>query len=99
MIRILTEDVNRPNIEGALQSASIDTYTLIEATGSWKGVKEKSLIIELDGITRFRAECIAERIRVANRQEAVLVQEFTTTSTLVAYKEPQGEVEHEWLAR
>jgi len=99
MIRILTEDVNRENIHAVLASASIDAYTLIEAQGSWRGIKEKSLIIELDGITRFRAECIAERIRVANRQEAVLVQEFTTASTLVAYKEPQGEVEHEWLAR
>jgi hypothetical protein len=83
MIRILTEDVNRPNIHGALASASIDAYTLIEAQGCWKGQIERSLIIELDGITRFRAECIAERIRVANRQEAVLVQEFTTTSTLI----------------
>jgi hypothetical protein len=83
MIRILTEDINRSNIHGALASASIDAYTLIEATGSWKGVQEKSLIIEIDGITRFRAECIAERIRVANRQEAVLVQEFTTTSTFI----------------
>jgi hypothetical protein len=85
MIRILTEDINRENIHAALASASIDAYTLIPCEGSWKGVREKSLIIELDGVTRFQAEC-TERIRTANKQEAVLVQEIQATSFLVTPK-------------
>jgi len=83
MIRILTEDINRSNIHGALASASVDAYTLIPCEGSWKGVREKSLIIELDGISRFRAICIARRIKDANKQEAVLIQEIHATSTLI----------------
>jgi hypothetical protein len=61
----------------------VDGYTLIEGTGYYKGVKEKSLIIEIFGIDEFIATRLAEKIRRATNQESVAIAELAATVVLV----------------
>lgn len=81
MTRLYTEDVNRDGIERVL-AEFVDGYTLISAIGAWKGVKENTLIIEIENCNC--AETIALRIAEVNNQEAVMVQEFTTANRFVS---------------
>lgn len=73
--RIYTEDKNRETIE-QIVGAHMDGYTLIPCSGVWKGSHERSLIIEivtdrLDAPTVVKA--IAQEIKTANEQEAVMI--------------------------
>lgn len=85
LYRLYTEDKNREAIV-KIVSQETDGFTLIPAIGYWKGQPENSLIIELDGLSAFDAGRIAEAIRQANNQQAVLVQEIVTESKLVTEK-------------
>ena len=82
MYRILTEDVNRESIYSILDS-HVDGYTVTPSIGSWRGVRENSLAIDLVGAPRGTVEHVAEHIRLKNAQESVLILEFATTSTFV----------------
>ena len=79
LYRILTENKNRQVVEDIV-SAEFPGFTIIEATGYWNGVREESLIIEIDagneikGLTVMR---IAELIRRHNKQSSVMVQAIT----------------------
>jgi hypothetical protein len=82
MYRILTEEKNVDQIKAALNGLGLD-FTLFNAQGSWKGMEENSLAIELDNIPRRRAENAARIIKSMNNQEAVLLQEIPVKSKLM----------------
>ena len=82
MFRILTEDKNRDGILGILDS-HVDGYTVTSTQGSWKGQRENSLAIDLIDTPRETVFAIAQAIKVANKQESVLVYEVPVTSTFV----------------
>ena len=85
MRRILTEKKNLPDIENILIGLGMD-YTYYEATGSWKGKREHSLVIELDNYPFSKVLKAAEEIRKLNGQEAVYVQEIPTSLLVVSEK-------------
>jgi hypothetical protein len=83
MYRILTQDVNEEDIRDILD-ARFDAYTLLPAEGVWKRQPEKSLVIEVDcKACGEQVRDAALAIKANNKQEAVLVQELSTTSELV----------------
>ena len=72
MFRIVTESKNLPGIKKTLKRWGCD-YTMFEATGSWHGVEEPSLVIEISGISRWIVESAARDILVDNSQECVIL--------------------------
>ena len=82
MYRILTEDVNREGIFKILDSR-LDGYTVTPAIGSWRGVREASLAIDLVDVDGFIVDDIAAKIKAENKQESVLVLHFTANSIFV----------------
>lgn len=82
MYRILTEDVNREAIYSILDSY-VDGYTVTPSVGSWRGVRENSLAIDLIGIDQTIAEQIALNIKDANKQESVLLLSIETEATFL----------------
>jgi len=64
-----------------------DGYTMYPADGAWKGIAEKSLVVEVltDGLSyaSVRVKQAAQEIRELNRQECVLVQSFPCNGVLV----------------
>ena len=76
LYRILTENKNRQVVEDIV-SAEFPGFTIIEATGYWNGVREESLIIEIDAgneIKGMTVTRIAEMIKRHNQQESVMIQ-------------------------
>lgn len=82
MYRILTEEKNVEQLKATLVGLGLD-FTLFNAQGSWQGMKESSIAIELDNIPRHRAEHAARIIKLMNNQDAVLLQEFPVTSQFI----------------
>ena len=82
MFRILTEEKNVDQLKATLVGLGLD-FTLFNAQGSWKGMEENSLAIELDNIPRHRAENAARIIKSMNNQEAVLLQEIAVNSQFI----------------
>lgn len=77
--RIYTEDKNRDKIL-AETSARFTGFTVIPVLGSWAGVQEASLIIEVisfaganHGYNKTAIKELAEAIKALNSQEAVLI--------------------------
>lgn len=82
--RLHTEDMNRPLIE-KLVAASFNGFTILSGTGYWKGSSEATLVIEIigdqhDGLPVRR---LAEQIRQANDQDAVLVTAQAISTVLI----------------
>jgi hypothetical protein len=74
MTRLYTEDVNRDALLSLLDDR-LKGYTLIEATGRYGGVNERSFIIEVAGLDAYSAHQLALDIGVLNGQACVgLVQ-------------------------
>ena len=73
--QILTEDVNKTGLLAILDH-HFQAYNITATDGRWKGADEKSLIIEVTGTTSEKIEKVAEYIRHANRQDAVLVRAY-----------------------
>ena len=76
LYRILTENKNRQVVEDIV-SAEFPGFTIIEAMGYWNGVRELSLIIEIDAGNEFKGMTvtrIAEMIKRHNQQESVMIQ-------------------------
>lgn len=71
--RLYTEDINRESTRALLNKALPDGFTLFTAKGCWHGACERSLVIEVSGITRKQVIAIANTIKSANHQSAVLV--------------------------
>jgi hypothetical protein len=82
VIRILTEDKKREMIYDILRQR-VDAYSITEMVGSWKGVQEKSLAIDLVNCTMDTAKAIATELKFWNKQDAVLILEIPTTETWV----------------
>jgi len=77
---IYTENKNLDKIEAILNdSLIIEGYTIINAQGYWQGVKENALKIEilLEPCDKFNytniIKTICKKIKVVNKQEAVLL--------------------------
>jgi len=83
MYRILTEDKNRRDIYNILNSLHIEGFTCIKGTGSWHGVRENCLAIDLVDVPIAEVLMVARAIKEWNKQESVLVLEIKSTSTFV----------------
>jgi hypothetical protein len=85
--RIYTERTNENDI-ARIVSKHFNGFTLIPATGFWKGISEPRLIIEIDAAespySRAQVREIAEHIQQLNNQECVLITEAETRSYLVS---------------
>jgi hypothetical protein len=81
--RILTENVNVEAIREILGQHFKGGYTTFEGSGFWKGMKEGTIVIEIDGTTAKKARSAAKDIKSLNQQEAVLVQRQPVESILV----------------
>lgn len=83
MYRIATENLNKSAIEHII-SGRFDGFSVIEQDGFWKGKKEHSLVIEIQGEDAFESfgpseevrkiEEVCFAIKTLNHQEAVLLQ-------------------------
>jgi len=87
LYRIYTEDVNREEIE-RIAALYFDSFTISQAVGYWTGAREHSLLIEIFEASRFyhaqqKVGCIAKAIKLANKQEAVLVIELDVEGGLL----------------
>jgi len=85
LYRIITEDKNRDGIVDIVKEY-FDGFTLIPAIGYWQGIKENSLIIEIDvkhPLSKYRIKVIAKRIKELNEQQAVIVQQINVKSELI----------------
>lgn len=92
LYRIITENkVNSKDvIIHAMAAQGFEGYTMIKARGYWKGVAEKSIIVEVCGDDKEIWSGIALRIIAAARlikaglqQEAVLIQEIPCRMEMV----------------
>lgn len=83
MYRICTEDINRLRIEAIIARHGIDDYAMLSGVGCWKGQREKALTLEFIGSDRETVRAIAEAIREANKQDAVLVQHIPVEAEFV----------------
>ena len=83
LYQLFTEDLNRPEITRILDSR-FSSYTLIPASGRWQGISESSLVAEIDTEDNAAIADVAERIRVANNQSAVLVEAIPATASLAS---------------
>lgn len=84
LYRIFTENKNLETIE-KIVSKHFQGFTIIKADGYWKLIKEGSLIIEVTDPNTDKnvINKLAQEIKEANTQEAVLVQEIKNDSWLV----------------
>ena len=85
LYRILTEDKNKAQVM-EIVSEFFDGYTVLSAVGVWNRQVEASMIIEIDsnGLHDGKSvEEIARRIKVLNKQEAVLIQRIKSRALLV----------------
>jgi hypothetical protein len=83
--QILTEDTGRDNITRILD-ADFKGYTIIPAVGRWEGIAEPSLCIGIDTNQGDSVHSDAEKIRLANNQQAVLIEEIPCESELLTDK-------------
>lgn len=80
--RIYTEDKNLPKIERILDE-HFPGYSVFKGRGVWKGVKENSLLIEVDGAHSAEVSKVAGKIKKLNAQDAILVQRNPISAILV----------------
>ena len=75
--RILTEDKGNQNVIANTILRRFEGFTIIKAIGYYKGLKEKTLLVEIDTLDDNNALGIiriAEEIKKYNSQSSVLVQ-------------------------
>jgi hypothetical protein len=82
LYRIFTERKNLDGIEKILNQ-HFKGYTHYKATGFWEGMKEPSIVIEIQGASKKEVSAASKAIKKLNKQQAVLVQEFNLKGTLV----------------
>ena len=82
MYRILTEDLNRAGVYAILDS-HVNSYTVTPAVGSWKGVREDAIAIDLVDVEPATVYAIAAEIKAANKQESVLVLGFKASAAFL----------------
>jgi len=81
--RIFTENVNVEAIRQILAQHFKGGYTTFDGSGFWKGMKEGTIVIEIDGTSAKKARSAAEAIKNLNKQEAVLVERHPVETILV----------------
>lgn len=69
---IYVSDFGRDRIEHIL-SKHFDGFTVVPAHGCWKGSCENSFVIEIAGAREAKVRAAAEELRVAGKQESVIV--------------------------
>lgn len=84
LFQVFTEDLNRPAITSILDSRFPAGYTLIPASGHWQGISEPSLVAEIETNDSKAVQDVAEAIRLANKQQAVLVEAIPSTSEIIS---------------
>jgi hypothetical protein len=87
LYRIYTEDVNREEIE-RLAALQFDSFSISNAVGYWTGSRECSLVVEVfEPVAFYHAQQkvgkLAQAIKQANKQEAVLVIELDCEGVLI----------------
>ena len=55
----------------AILDGELEAYTIIPASGVWRGVSEDSAIVEISGINALRARAIAESLKIKLDQQAI----------------------------
>jgi len=66
-------------------SRYFDGFTIINCEGYWKGIAENSVIIEIIAENEFpKILAIADEIRIANKQECVLVSSAQCAHSFVS---------------
>ena len=89
LYRVCTENKNYPDILDYLDQNFPDGYTVIHANGTWQGVREKSLVIELvvdNACFRFDNSDIEHFIywlKKHNEQDEVMLQTFDVVIDLL----------------
>ena len=87
LYRIYTEDVGRENIE-RIVGLYFDSFSINNQLGYWTGAREYSCVIEIfEPVAFYHAQqkvgCIATAIKIANKQDKVLVVEIDVEGTLI----------------
>lgn len=82
LFRIITEDVNRPELL-ALVGSFFDGFTMRQGIGYWKGEAEDSITLEVITPDSAKVMDLADKIKLLNKQEAVLVERINNTAWLV----------------
>ncbi len=82
---IYTEDVNREEVESALLSLGISSFTLIPASGCYNGQSEQSLIIRIIGSADLleNVKKIGWNIKHAQHQATVLLSSYNCTTEIL----------------
>lgn len=86
LYRLFTEDINRDLIK-TIANSYYEAYTLLTGTGTWHGTEEDSLLLEVIGddtpeeAARFTN--LARAVKMANSQEAVLIQSVANNSQII----------------
>lgn len=87
--RIHTENKQNVDFIASIVARRFEGFNITETVGYWKGVKEKSLVIEIDTfeedekLVSISVYNTAKEIKKENQQEAVLVQILGEKSILV----------------
>jgi predicted LPLAT superfamily acyltransferase len=82
LYKIYCENKDREAIEFLIAS-HIDSFTVTEAIGYYKGTKEKSIVIEVFNTTREIINNIAQEIISIFQQESVAIVEIPCYADLV----------------
>lgn len=82
LYRIITENKNGRTVAAIVKRHFAD-FTLLNATGYWRGQREKSLIIEIETKLVKRVTEAARAIKRHNRQFAVLIQRLPNHAWLI----------------
>jgi len=80
LYRVCTENKNHNEILNYLDKHFPDGYTIIHANGTWQGIQEKSLVIEIMGDENTVGERIdqfAYWLKKQNNQQAIMLQVIT----------------------
>ena len=86
LYRILTEDKGNATAVTDIVAYAFGAFTCYSARGMWEGKSKLTLIIEVDTLGRDRlneVRTVADKIKVLNSQDAVLVQQVETHSFLI----------------
>ena len=84
LYRIFTENKNKKKIE-TLLNKHFEGFTMYNATGYWKNQSEESLVIEIEGKQSINNKVLdlCHKIKLANKQESVLLQVINNQSIFV----------------
>ncbi len=83
LYRIYTKDLNNNRVQ-QIASKYFPGFTITKSMGYWQGQKENSVVLEI--VTNkqdAKVRKLAKEIKIANKQEAVLVQRINNNQWLI----------------